>query len=418
MRCVNLDWLEVYCLESASRFPCDADYFRKQGYCVQERDYGTRSYSQMFTIEDEKGQPFIEVRRAPQSGNASFTGLVPESCHLRLTNRACYFNDAVNRLKDFMLRHGYIFQRIYRIDVCLDFERFDSGDDPARFARRYLQCRYRKINQTHVNAHGQDNWTDFAWQSLSWGNPKSMVSTKMYNKTLELSAIKKDKPYIRYCWWQCGLVDNPLDGTKRKPDGSVYKPDIWRVEFSMKSQARNWLVIEDQGGKRTKRKAIPHSLTLFDSRDKLLHRFEDLAFHYFRFAKLEYKTDDSGNKTDEAKRKDLCAPKVLFKFNDDRQVLHLDQLPNASKPNRDDVILKHKLMKYAHCHFEPKIKDACKTLIDNLSRSDMLRLCEEWSSTEVEILQRALALKMGSDERTIQEIIAEVRQLLASDSIF
>lgn len=418
MRCVNIDWLEVYCLESASRFPCDADYFRKQGYYVQERDYGTRSYSQMFTVEDEDGNPFVEVRRAPQSGCASFTGLVPESCHLRLTNRACYFNDAVNRLKDFMLRHGYVFQRIYRIDVCLDFERFDTGDYPARFARRYLECRYRKINQTHVCAHGEDNWTNFAWQSLSWGNPKSMVSTKMYNKSLELSAGSHDKPYIKYCWWQSGLIDNPIDGTKRKPDGSVYKPDIWRVEFSMKSQARNWLVIEDQSAKRTKRKAIPHTLSLFDTRDKLLQRFEDLAFHYFRFSKLEFKTDASGKKSDEAKRKDMCAPKVLFKFNADRQVLHLDQLPKDSKPVRDDVILKRRLVKYAEVHLNPKIREACQTLIDNLSRDDMLRLCSKWDNTEVTILQRALSLKLGSDDRQISEIIAEVRQLVEAGDLF
>lgn len=418
MRCCNIDWLEVYCLESALHFPCDADYFRSCGYFVRERDYGTRSYSQMFVIEDESGEPWLEVRRAPQSGDASFTGLVPESCHLRLTNRACYDNNAVNKLKEFMLKHGYVFQRIYRIDVCLDFERFDTGDDPARFARRYLECKYRKINQAHVTAHGQDNWANFAWESLSWGNPKSMVSTKMYNKTLEMSSSKTDKPYIRYCWWMCGLVDNPTDGTKKKPDGSVYKPDIWRVEFSMKSQARNWIVIEAQGGKKMKHKAIPHTLSLFDSRDKLLQRFEDLAFHYFRFSHLEYKIGEDGKPTDEVKRKDLCSPKVLFRFNEDRQVLHLDQLPKASKPDHEDIVLKRRLVRYAQCHIDLKVREACQIILDNISRDDIKRYCEHVDSTEVEILQRSLALKMGADERTIQEIIAEVRKLLTENSIF
>lgn len=418
MRCVNLDWLEVYCLESASRFPCDADYFRRAGYFVKERDYGTRSYSQMFTIEDEHGNEWIEVRRAPQSGCASFTGLVPKSCHLRLTNRACYDNNAVNKLKEFMALHGYLFQRIYRIDVCLDFERFDTGDDPARFARRYLECKYRKVNQSHVCAHGQDNWTNFEWQSLSWGNPKSMVSTKMYNKSLELSAGGKDKPYIKYCWWLSGLVDNPVDCTKKNKNEEVYKPDIWRVEFSMKSQARNWIVIEDQGGKRVKRKAVPHSLSQFDSRDKLVQRFEDLAFHYFRFNHLEYKKDASGKPTDELKRKDLCAQKILFRFNQDREVLHLDQLPKDSKPNNADVMLKRRLLQYQQTHYDPKIREACEILIKALSRSDMMRLCERVDSTEVDILQRALSLKMGHDERTIQEIIAEIRALLSDNAIF
>ena len=44
------------------------------------------------------------------------------------------------------------FKRIYRIDIAYDFEYFDSGDQPARFARRYVECKYRKINQCKMNA--------------------------------------------------------------------------------------------------------------------------------------------------------------------------------------------------------------------------------------------------------------------------
>ena len=58
----------------------NAEYFRNQGYVVIERDYGTRVYSEMFTIEDEHGQPFIEVRRNPQSGSSEFTGLSDCQC--------------------------------------------------------------------------------------------------------------------------------------------------------------------------------------------------------------------------------------------------------------------------------------------------------------------------------------------------
>lgn len=67
-RCVNLDWVEVYCLESGKNFPHDANYFRECGYFVREREYGTRQYNQMFTILDENDLGFIEVRRDPVSG--------------------------------------------------------------------------------------------------------------------------------------------------------------------------------------------------------------------------------------------------------------------------------------------------------------------------------------------------------------
>ena len=80
-RCVNIDWLEVYCLEDRHEYPCDAEYFRRHGYLVQERDYGTRQYNQMFTILDKWGNPMIEVRRDPPSGDSGFNGLTQDSTY-------------------------------------------------------------------------------------------------------------------------------------------------------------------------------------------------------------------------------------------------------------------------------------------------------------------------------------------------
>lgn len=76
-RCVNLDWLEVFCFEDGE--PHDANYFRREGFVVDEREYGTRIYHQMFTLNDRLGHPFLEVRRSPKSL------LMPSAAtHLRL----------------------------------------------------------------------------------------------------------------------------------------------------------------------------------------------------------------------------------------------------------------------------------------------------------------------------------------------
>ena len=48
-RCVNLDWLEIHAREPVGQ-PHNADYFRNQGCEVQEREYGTRVYREMFVI--------------------------------------------------------------------------------------------------------------------------------------------------------------------------------------------------------------------------------------------------------------------------------------------------------------------------------------------------------------------------------
>ena len=287
-RCVNIDWLEVYVLESNDRYPCNADYYRKQGYLVHEREYGTRVYKEMFEIVDEQGNPLVEIRRNPASGTSSFNGLCEQSSHIRLPNWMLYQKNPIGYLREFLLKNDYIFKRIYRIDICYDFETFDSGDRPARFARRYLEGTYRKINQCHLTAHGFDTWNGCDYNSLSWGSPSSMVSTKMYNKTMELKQGKTDKPWIKTAWMIDGLIDNPCSMTKTDTKGNLYHPEIWRVEFSMKSEADGWIIYEMQSRKKVRKQAIPHRLELFDTKEKIWQRFQNLAYHYFHFKHREF----------------------------------------------------------------------------------------------------------------------------------
>lgn len=406
-RCINIDWLEVYCLESNNRFPCNADYYRRNGYWVEEREYGTRQYKEMFTILDNEGNKLLEVRRNPASSLSSFSGLTEFSTHIRLCNRTCYFDNAVQILRDFLIKNDYIFKRIYRIDICLDFEKFDSGDDPARFCRRYLAKRYCKINQTHTSSHGEDNWDDFDWQTISWGSPHSMVTTKLYNKTLELSEAQNDKPYIVWAWYENGLISDPINRTKVNSEGKTYKPTIWRVEYSLKSAADNWIVIEDQSGKRVKKKAVPHSLSLFDSKDKLWLRFQDLSFHYFRF---KYREDGV--------RKDRCKDKILFYFAKPAEFLKLSLLPPVARPSRDNEILKRRLLNYRVLHQDAKIRKACDVIVNAIDSAELRRIVPREENEKWRVLQQALRQKMELPEKDIVEITAEVRKLVSEGSIF
>lgn len=406
-RCVNIDWLEVYVEESNKRFPCNADYYRSKGYFVKERDYGTRQYAEMFTILDDHDNPLIEIRRNPKSGNSSFAGFTPLSSHIRLSNYACYRDDAVQLLRDFLLLHDYTFKRIFRIDIALDFEKFDSGDLPARFARRYITKKYVKINQCRLAAYGSDNWSSFDWETLSWGSPSSMVSTKLYNKSKELAAHGYSKTYIIWAWFEAGLIDDPISRTKVNSDGSKYEPEIWRVEFSMKSSADNWIVIEDQSGKRVKKKAIKHSLSLFDSRDKLWLRFQDLAQHYFRFKIWKKNT-----------RKDRCPVKKLFAWNDVPVLMKVGALPQPSKQDHEQEILRKHLTMFAMKHFDEKIRQACQIILDEIRRVDSLRISPYRLAIDNRALQETLKARMGGDTREILVIMAEVKKLLEEKKIW
>lgn len=429
MRCVNIDWLEVYCEESNDEYPCNADYFSRKGYVVREREYGTRVYEEMFYILDGNGNDMIEVRRNPKSGDSSFVGLSPQSTHIRLCNWVCYQSNCVQLLRDFLVRHNYIFHRIYRIDVCYDFEKFDSGDKPERVARRIVEKTYLKMNQTKIHAIGDDNWGGYAWETLSWGSLTSMVSTKLYNKTKELAATGNKKPYILTQWMMAGLIDNPVTQVKYGKDGSQYKPDIWRVEFSIKSKADSWLILEDISGKRVKKKAVPHSLSLFDSQDKLWQRFQDLAYHYFRFKVKTYKKQKRGvagfalgqiesNHDPELQRKDRMPEKVLFHYDQDREFMHIQNVPKPSKPYHDGEVLRRRLINYAATHPDHKIREACKVLVDSIDVRDIYRYTDSFDIWQVKALQGAIQLKMGGDERSTLEIIAQLEELIKKGEIW
>lgn len=429
MRCINIDWLEVSCEESLDRFPCNPDYFRDKGYWVQERDYGTRVFGQVFVIEDADGHPWIEVRREPPSGGSSFTGLNEYSCRLRLVNAQCYVTDCVERLRAFMLQHGYIFKKIYRIDIAYDFEFFDYGDRPDRFARLYIERKFRKVNQSKLHAFAADTWTSFEWESLSWGSPTSMVSTRLYNKSKEIAQVSKEKGYIKLAWMQAGLIDNPLTCEKVNSQGISHIAEIWRCEFSLRSKAERWIVIEDISGKRVKKKAIPHTLDLFDSPDKLWQRFQDLAYHYFRF-KIDKKKKVRGGVTSlsldsvtsggewVSVRKDLCPDKRLFRFDMDRDFLHIDNCTPARKNDADSDVLKRRLLLYRNSHVDEAIRQACTVILESLENEELAKITPKQLFSEVEALRRTLALRMHYDDVKIVETIAEIQQSLFNDEMF
>lgn len=409
-RCVNLDWLEVSCDEDCSLYPCNADFFREQGFFVHERDYGTRVWGEVFTIEDQDGHDWIEIRRAPPSGNSEFKGLTEYSCRLRVVNAQLYVKDCTQRLLAFLVRFNYTFKRIFRIDIAYDFEKFDYGDQPARFARRYIERKFRKINQCKLRVIGDDNWTDFDWESLSWGSQTSMVSTKMYNKSKELKTVSKQKTWIPMAWFENGLIDDPINRTKRREDGTIYEPEIWRIEFSMKSKADRWLVIENQGGKHVKKTAIPHTPDMFDSPDKLWQRFQDLAYHYFRFKIAEYndERDKDGNLV--PKRKDLCADKRLFRFDADREFHQLDMCVSGGKPDADDEILLRRLRNYRNKSADTKVRTACDVLIEALETSDLRRYTSKQVWAETQALQELLRRRMKMTEKDAIETLEQVKQ--------
>lgn len=405
-RCVNIDWLEVHVLEDVNLYPLDAYYFTRAGYYVKQREYGTRVYDQMFTICDEHDEPFLEIRRAPKSATDEHGVLDPHSAHIRLANRYCYHRNCVQLLRDFLARHNYTFRRIFRLDICLDFERFDRGDDPARFLKRYIRHKFTKINQCNRVVHGTDRWDGCDDNYISWGAKTSMVSTKFYNKTKELEEAKK-KPYIIQSWVASGLLTNPLTMIKVKKDGTQYKPTIWRVEFSIKSGNSGWAVLEDCNGNKNRTITVKHTLDAYDSDKKLLLAFASLAHHYFHFKYYQ-----------NGVRKDRCQDKVLFDFNLNQDAIYrLTRVAQSTPQSTEDARLHRALQRYAEHHIDPTIRKACEVILNSLDRSHLMTFAtDRWDYRQVEELQAILSRRMELPEEDFVTCVDAVRRLLQNCS--
>lgn len=365
MRCINIDWLEVFCSEGLLG-PRDAEYFIRQGYDVEKRAYGTPQYRQMFTI-NEGGCPVLEVRRDPYSLKCQGGIFEPNDCHLRLSNRACYQPGIIDWLRRFMLAHGYEYKTLSRIDIALDFLKFDSGMLPNNLLMGYLRNKYSKLNQCNISAHGlecvgnvdlhgRDSWRNGRqWNSVKWGAATSAISTKLYNKSMEMRQVKR-KFYIEDCWRRAGLWPKDLvlcDDTKGE------FPDVWRVEFSIKSAIKGYASLSTG-------EYMPSSLSMYDAPDKLWTVFCILCSKYFDFRKVEIVNGVH-------KRKDRCTRLPLFDFlsND---VLAPQRLTSQIEPTRTDKILINHIKRMLDIGVpEPELIAAIRTLLSYLYRYKRVR---------------------------------------------
>ncbi len=285
-RVCNIDWLEVYCFEDFENYPTNAEYYTKKGYEVRIRDYGTPQYSEMFTVYED-GQPFVEIRRHPYSTRENGGIFEYNSCHIRLANCACYKKNPINRLRAFLLAHGYMYKSISRIDICLDFQQFDGSVSVEDFCLDYMRGKYSKVNQNRLHCHGVDQWNGRFMNSFKWGANRSPNNTKLYNKSMELKECG-DKPYIRDVWEQAGFDMGR---------------NVWRIEFSMTSQFQNLKNLKNG-------EIVKKDLTSYDTPFKLLYQFFVMYNRYFDFRKVEFTEDGGYKRKYECERVTLIRPNL------------------------------------------------------------------------------------------------------------
>lgn len=256
---INVDWVEVYCLEPD--FKGTPEYYTKQGYIVKVQDYGTRMYKQVFDIFSPTNRPLYHIVRDPYSVRGVVkNGIFPRgACHIKIHNNMLYEPDWCVSFLAFLIDNGYTFQCISRIDVCCDLQKFADGTLPKTLVAGYFQNKYHKVNQPNFSARGVDRGEKL-FNYVAWGSPSSAVTSTIYDKTKELNEVR-DKPYIREQWQSAGFDDNR---------------HVWRVEIRIKSDGRRLINMNTGELKEL-------HLTDFDSKEKVYNQFLHYADHYFRW---------------------------------------------------------------------------------------------------------------------------------------
>ena len=321
-RCVNIDWLEVCCHEPTNsrdgldnKYARNAEYFESNGYRVEQRAYGTPMYREMFTVFNGK-TPLVEVRRSPYSARSS-GGIFPDNiCHLRLPNSALYRAHPIEFLAAFIKTHRFEYRTTTRIDFCCDFNTFDNNRDVAKFIRAYMAEKFFKMNQKYVHSHGVDTWPFRDYWSLKWGEETSPITTKLYDKTRELSDGNNAKPYIIDAWRDAGL-DTTLP--------------VYRVEFSIKGSQLKSMVQKSTGN------LLQLHFYEFPGRDQILFTFMALADRYFDFRKATYTREGNWQ------RRDRCPKVNLFIPSNDERGYTPIRFVEKPDPTRVDKMLVKRL---------------------------------------------------------------------------
>lgn len=217
---INVDWLQVFC-HDLNQGRLNEIYYEHSLYEFILQKHSSRHFKEIWEVVDEDGDKYATIQRIPHSNVISSDGAI-----IQLSNRELYKPHFAADFLLFLSAHGFKYKSISRLDVCFDSNFLRNRLSHTNFIKGIMTEKYLKNNQSKVKWHFDaiaNIGKPMQCNSCSFGSLSSPVSTKMYNKTLEMKE-QKSKPYIIESWQYNGLDINK---------------DVWRIEISIKSDASN-----------------------------------------------------------------------------------------------------------------------------------------------------------------------------------
>lgn len=187
-------------------------------------DYGTRFYSVMINVYYGR-ELFGILLSYPRAKN-----MRANSFQMKIYNRWLYRPDVWQMLAYVCGTLGLVPQRISRLDLAADFNKFACGLHPIEFIRQFMSGELKKkgrsegrVNflQEYVTSKAAGVSRDtLHFNALTIGKRSSDACCYLYNKTLEMKEGQM-KPWIVQAWKDAGLnID-----------------EVWRLEISLTTKA-------------------------------------------------------------------------------------------------------------------------------------------------------------------------------------
>lgn len=224
VHCISIDWLSLFCICKRGFWeetPLSEDNAHSMNeYTYKVANHGTRQFKHLVEISI-KNEVIAEVQYEPCSSI-----LPAASCIVKFANRLLYSPHLWGVVDCFLIDHALRISNISRVDVCADFNKFETYapvDLIADFLSSKIRHKGKGIGGAYFNHYakrkGAYSVSHLDYSGLSFGSRESDARAYLYNKSLELRT-QKDKPYIRDFWQASGLNT---------------AADVWRLEISVKS---------------------------------------------------------------------------------------------------------------------------------------------------------------------------------------
>lgn len=249
---LSIDWLTLNLRGSPETI---------QNVFIKELEYGTRQFKKVYKV-------FLKDLEVGTLVAFPYLSTLPSDyMQLKVTNELLYSDVLKQSLTALFAITNWIIEGVSRLDISLDFHTFKRGLEPSTFISRFAANKYYTMSRSTFRLMG-DKTEENRYSYLSIGARKSDIRTILYNKTKEMREVKS-KPWIEDCWKEVGL-----DPTR----------EIWRLEFSIKGEAKHFTV------KETGELLSVDYDSIFD--DKFISRlFSVMYSRYFRFIKATAKTN-------------------------------------------------------------------------------------------------------------------------------